>query len=158
MISIQFNPRYRSLKLKGPLTRAVKTTLAHEGVSPEADLSLVITGDAQLQKLNRRFRGVTKPTDVLSFPGGELDKDNGRTYLGDVVISLPRARTQAKLAGHQLIDEMQLLAVHGLLHLLGHDHGSREERYRMWGAQDEVLNELGLSIRSIEAEGGHSRQ
>lgn len=157
MISFQIDPRYRSLKLKGPLTRAVKKALTHEDGSPDTELTLVITGDAELLKLNRQFRAITKSTDVLSFPANELDKESGRQYLGDVVISLPRARAQAKSAGHPLIAEMQLLAIHGLLHLLGHDHGSEKEREKMWRAQDEILGELSLAIRSVEAETLHSQ-
>jgi probable rRNA maturation factor len=113
---------------------------------------LVLTNDAQIQKLNRRFRGEDHVTDVLSFPEDEPDLETGQRYLGDVVISLQRARAQAKAGGHSLQAELQLLAVHGVLHLLGFDHGEAAEREAMWAAQDKILTALGSPLRSVEAE------
>ena len=101
--------------------------------------------DAGLRSLNRRFRGEDRTTDVLSF-AGEGD------YLGDIAISVPRARTQARAGGHSLEAELQLLVVHGVLHLLGHDHASPAQRRAMWAAQDAILEKLGLPLRSAQAE------
>jgi len=83
---------------------------------------------------------------VLSFPAGDLDPDSEELYLGDVVISVPRALAQASAAGHPYLEEMQLLVVHGVLHLLGHDHGEPDEKQRMWDLQRKVLSHLGCSI------------
>jgi probable rRNA maturation factor len=126
--------------------RAAAATLSHESAS-DADLTLVLTGDERLQALNREFLGKDRPTDVLSFPAGETgpDPDTGRRYLGDVLVSVPRAAEQATARGHPLAAELQLLAVHGVLHLLGHDHLSKVDKARMWAAQSEVLTGLGLS-------------
>jgi probable rRNA maturation factor len=124
--------------------RAAAATLKHES-SPDADLTLVLTGDERLQALNKEFLGKDRPTDVLSFPAGEIDPDTGRRYLGDVLISVPRATEQAAAHGHPLESELQLLTVHGVLHLLGHDHAAAEEKARMWAAQSEILTGLGLS-------------
>jgi probable rRNA maturation factor len=71
---------------------------------------------------------------------------NGAGYLGDIVISLPRARHQASAAGHSLNDELQLLVVHGVLHLLGHDHDTPNRKKKMWAVQDEILRNLGVRI------------
>jgi probable rRNA maturation factor len=109
-------------------------------------LSIVIGDDAQLQELNRQFLGLDAPTDVLSFPADEVDPDSGERYLGDVIISLPRAAAQAEAAGHSVQDELQLLVVHGVLHLLGFDHADPDEKERMWGIQAQVLHQLGLTI------------
>lgn len=155
MIAFHIDPRYRSLHLESALKEAAETALRHEGERAGAELSLVIATDAQLQKLNRDFRGENRATDVLSFPSDENDKETGRRYLGDVVISLPRARAQAKATGHPLKVELQLLTVHGILHLFGHDHAVPGERTRMWAAQDEILRQLGLSIKSTKAEAPH---
>jgi probable rRNA maturation factor len=157
MIAVSIYPRYQDLKIQKLLKNAAEATLAHEGVSADADLSLAIAGDAQLKKLNRQFRDEDHATDVLSFPSGVQDIESGRRYFGDVIISLPRARAQAKAAGHPLQAELQLLAVHGVLHLLGYDHATAAERERMWAAQDEILNGLGLSIRSTQAEILHAK-
>ena len=104
-------------------------------------LTIVITGNAALRRLNRDFAGVDAPTDVLSFAAEEAPD-----YLGDVIISLPRARAQARSGGHPLIDELRLLVVHGVLHLLGHDHHAPVQKRRMWAAQARALRTAGASI------------
>lgn len=111
----------------------------------EADLTLVLTGDSRIQALNRDFLGKDVSTDVLSFPADESDPQTGRRYLGDVLVSLPRATEQAGERGHSVEAEVQLLVVHGILHLLGHDHAEAGEKAHMWAVQAEVLNRLGVS-------------
>jgi probable rRNA maturation factor len=86
---------------------------------------------------------------VLSFPADEADPDTGHRYLGDVVISFVRAVEQAIEGGHTVEAEMQLLVVHGVLHLLGHDHASKGEKERMWVAQAKVLESLGVSPKIV---------
>ena len=93
-----------------------------------ADMTIVLTDDEQLHELNREYLGVDAPTDVLSFPAAESDPETGTTYLGDILISIPRATQQAQAAGHSVEDEVQLLVVHGTLHLLGHDHATAMEK------------------------------
>jgi probable rRNA maturation factor len=115
-----------------------------------ADMTIVLTDDAQLHELNREYLGVDAPTDVLSFPASEADPETGTPYLGDVLISIPRAKQQAKAAGHSVEDEVQLLVVHGTLHLLGHDHAEAGEKARMWKAQADVMSGLGLSHVKIQ--------
>jgi probable rRNA maturation factor len=117
-----------------------------QGFDPnrETDASLVITDDAQVRALNRQFREIDKETDVLSFPSDEIDLDTGRTYLGDIIISYPQAKLQAEQAGHPVEVELQLLTVHGLLHLLGYDHSNEEEKALMWAMQDGSLKKMGL--------------
>jgi probable rRNA maturation factor len=121
---------------------AANAALAHEG--SKGELTVVLTDDRRLQQLNRDYLGIDAPTDVLAFPASETDPDTGAHYLGDVLISIPRAQAQAREARHPLAAEVQLLVVHGVLHLLGHDHGSAEERLTMWAAQGEVLQRIGL--------------
>ena len=104
-------------------------------------LAIVVTGDATLRRLNRDFAGVDAPTDVLSFEAGEPGE-----YLGDVIISAPRARAQAKRGGHPFIDEMRLLVIHGVLHLLGYDHDTPGRKKRMWAAQAKALRTVKASI------------
>jgi len=129
------------------LERAGLEALRLAGVQ-SSDLSIVITGVDQLQELNRQFLGIDAPTDVLSFPADEDDPDSGMRYLGDVLISYPRAAAQANSGGHPLQDELQLLVVHGVLHLLGYDHAEPAERARMWEVQAQALESLGSSITS----------
>lgn len=95
----------------------------------EAELSLALVGDREIQKLNHRYRGQDKPTDVLSFP---LQDRLCPTLLGDVVISMDTARRQAERRRIPLAEEIQTLLIHGILHLLGYDHEiSRAEAIRM---------------------------
>jgi probable rRNA maturation factor len=125
------------------LERAAKAALLQQS-APDADLTLVLTGDTQIQVLDHDFLGKDAPTDVLSFPACETDPETGRRYLGDIIISVPRAEAQAISEGHSLEAELSLLVVHGVLHLLGHDHARAEEKTRMWAAQSEVLTRLGI--------------
>jgi probable rRNA maturation factor len=128
------------------LERTAWHTLQYASPGAEVDASLVLTNNEEIQGLNRSFLGVDAPTDVLSFSSGEVDPDTGIFYLGDVIISLEKARSQAEEGGHSLAAELQLLTVHGLLHLLGHDHARKEEKEQMWAAQAEILRQLGSPI------------
>ena len=86
----------------------------------EARLTILFTGDAEIRRLNRRYRGIDRPTDVLAFPA---DPDPGpHPYLGDLAISTPAAIRQARRAGWRVEEEMRFLILHGVLHLLGYDH------------------------------------
>jgi len=122
---------------------------AFSGRPENAELTIVLTDDAQLQELNRSYLDVDAPTDVLSFPSDQTDPETGSRYLGDILISVPRAAQQAAEAGHPVETEVQLLVVHGVLHLMGHDHAEAGEKARMWTAQAEILSELGLGSIKI---------
>ena len=134
------------------LERAANTTLEHQAHSLDVELSIILTDDARLHELNLNYLGVDAPTDVLSFPASETDPDTGARYIGDILISIPRAQAQAEAAGHSLEAEVQLLVVHGVLHLLGHDHAEAEEKARMWKAQAEILERIGLGQIQIREE------
>lgn len=126
------------------LEQAALVALKHQAAPEDAELTIVLTDDDQLQALNRDYLETDSPTDVLSFPSGETDPETGSPYLGDILLSMPRAASQAENAGHNLEAEAQLLVVHGILHLMGHDHAEAEEKERMWQAQAEILTQLGL--------------
>ena len=126
------------------IERAVHLALKHQKTSLDANLAVVLTDSRRLRKLNRDYLGIDAPTDVLSFPASESDPETGGRYLGDILISVPYARKSAHNAGHPLEAELQLLVVHGVLHLLGHDHARPREKARMWKAQREILTQLGL--------------
>lgn len=121
---------------------AAEAALTHEGASGE--LTVVLAGDAQLQALNRQYLGLDAPTDVLAFPAAQPDPESAGRYLGDILVSVQQANAQAGRAGHPLESEVQLLVVHGVLHLLGHDHADAWAKSRMWAAQAEILRGLGL--------------
>jgi probable rRNA maturation factor len=130
------------------LEKAALAVLEFPGV-PDGDVTIALVDDSRIQGLNRDFLGHDAPTDVLSFPANEADPDTGRRYLGDVIISFARADEQAHARGHAVEAEMQLLVVHGVLHLLGHDHAGVVEKQRMWAAQAGVLERLGVSPQIV---------
>jgi len=120
------------------LRKAVKLTLMRMRANMEAEVSLVLTDDEGIQKLNKQYRGLDRPTDVLSF----AQEDS--KLLGDIVISQERAGEQAGRYGHSIEREMAFLTVHGMLHLLGLDHETAEERARMEMIQKQILAVMGL--------------
>jgi len=138
------------------LIKAVETTLREAGVPGKADslqlvdLSLILGDDDLLRGMNQQYRGIDTSTDVLSFEDGEIDPDSGLPYLGDIIISVQRAQSQVVAAGHNLVDELQLLVVHGVLHLLGYDHADDAQKAEMWAMQDLILTELNCSARPVE--------
>ena len=109
------------------------------------DLAIALVSDARIRSLNRRFRHIDQSTDVLAFPA---DED-----LGDIVISLQPARRQARDAGHSLGDELKVLALHGLLHLLGYDHHQQTDRIRMRRMEARLRAAGGLRAGLIERAG-----
>lgn len=130
------------------LRRAALETLRQSDAPSKAELSIFLTSDSHLQALNQQHLGIDAPTDVLSFPADETDPDTGDLYLGDILISYPRAQAQASAGGHSTKDELQLLVVHGVLHLMGYDHADAEGKKRMWSAQEKILSAIGCEIRA----------
>lgn len=126
----------------GLIEKAANATLAL--MKAAGDLTIVLGDDAQIRELNRQYLGHDATTDVLSFPAEETNPETGTRYLGDVILSVPQAALQARAAGHPVEAEVQLLVVHGILHLLGHDHAKAAEKARMWAVQAKAMRRLGL--------------
>ena len=148
MITIESETKFPNKLLE----RAVKAALENQSESLVSELTIVLTDDSKVHELNRDYLGIDSPTDVLSFPASETDPETGARYIGDIIISLPYAARSAEKAGHPLESEVQLLVVHGVLHLLGHDHARPRERTKMWKAQAEILETLGLGDIKIREE------
>ncbi len=121
------------------LRRAVRAALAHEGAT--GHVSLLLTDDARIRRLNGGFRGKDKATNVLSFPAAAL----GAMTLGDVALSLRSIRREALAEARPLAAHAAHLAVHGTLHLLGHDHLHPAQARRMEQAEARILRRLGFS-------------
>ncbi len=145
-IDVQSTRRYPP-ELAQAVARAAHEALAHGAAADSAALTILLTDDDYLRELNRHYRGEDRATDVLSFPAGDpLPGDpDGAAYLGDIAISVSHAEQQAAAKGHSAPAELQLLAVHGVLHLLGHDHLDADEKAAMWGEQATILDKLGLA-------------
>ena len=149
MINVVFNEMFEGSVGSEILEITALKVLEHEQQPEEVDVSIAIEDNAQLQELNLKFLGIDAPTDVLSFPADEIDPDTGNLYLGDIIISLPTAAAQAAAAGHPLQNELQLLVVHGMLHLLGYDHATPEMKTEMWELQAQLLAGLSVDIKKL---------
>lgn len=144
MIHVKFDHPGGHLLTATEVRRAARAALLPAG-SVGDGLTIILSNDERLQDLNRTYLGFDAPTDVLSFPAGDLDPESGERYLGDVIISVDRAAAQAEARRHSPGDEIRLLIIHGVLHLLGHDHVDPQGKTRMWSAQQAALETLGLS-------------
>lgn len=123
----------------------------YPGELPDVSFSLVEADE--IRALNRQFRSVDDATDILSFPAGdEIDPESGREFLGDLIICVERAADQAADGRHTLQDEISLLTIHGLLHLLGYDHSDPEEKAEMWALQDEYIRRNRLRLGKISGD------
>lgn len=123
--------------------------LSEMGVHPLADLSILVVDSTYMAELNHRWMDSEGPTDVLSFPMDELSVGRGpsndeepaaETLLGDVVLCPEVAEKQAVTAGHTTADELRMLTVHGVLHILGYDHAEPDEAKQMFGLQQSLLD------------------
>jgi probable rRNA maturation factor len=153
MIEIMIDPGLAAEDLvdQNALSSLAAEVLAITGSPGDSAISLRITGDDEIQQLNRDYLGKDAPTDVLSFPVPFDDPETGMPYLGDIVISLPTAIQQAESAGHPTEEEVKLLLVHGILHLLGHDHATPEEKSAMWALQERILVQLNIQAKPTES-------
>ena len=111
------------------------------------NFNVIIVDNEFIHKMNREYRGIDRPTDVISFAledAHDIDYDDFR-LLGDIYISIDKAKEQAKEYGHSLKREICFLSVHGLLHLLGYDHMEKEDEIKMFSLQEELLNKYGIT-------------
>ena len=145
-------------EINGLIKKCADAVLEFEECDFDAQISITLTDNDEIQVINSEHRGIDKPTDVLSFPMLEFDEDgqiidnefeydeNGAIMLGDIVISLERAKEQSEEYGHSLDREIAFLCAHSMLHLLGYDHvNSEEEEKIMFTKQEEILNNLGIT-------------
>ena len=142
-------------KVKMLVRNAIEATLDYEQYGNPCEVSVSFTDNEGIHELNRKFRGIDRPTDVLSFPlfdyAGESEEppvDELMGMLGDIVISLEQAQAQANEYGHSFEREVAFLTVHSMLHLLGYDHETGEEdETEMRRRQSEIMEILGLGVQ-----------
>ena len=131
------------------IDKVISEALRYEGVNDNTEVSVTIVDNEEIRKINNKFRNIDRATDVLSFPLIDFDNeslpdDGSKIYLGDIIISIERAKEQAKEYGHSIDREIGFLTAHSMLHLLGYDHMVPEEEKEMFAKQEEILNNLGL--------------
>jgi probable rRNA maturation factor len=146
-IDIHLDGEFRALLDRTWVRKIVRQVLKAEDVTPPYEVSLVFTDAEKVKQLNRDYRGVDQPTDVLAFyihpqPGSDSSfalPPDGVTHLGEVIISYPQALVQAKEQGHSLQRELAVLVIHGTLHLLAYDHEESREAKKMRAREEELL-------------------
>lgn len=138
-------------EIKEMLEKVCLKSLQYEEFNEDCEISLSIVTNEEIHDINKQFRNIDSPTDVLSFPqltfeeGEEADvNENGEIVLGDIIISIDRAKEQAEEYGHSLKRELAFLSVHSMLHLMGYDHMVPEEEEDMFRRQKEILIEAGI--------------
>lgn len=127
-----------------------REALAEEEIEDDAEVSLTMVDNARIRELNAEFREIDRETDVLSFPMGdengfEVNPETDALLLGDIVISLEKAKAQSEEYGHSMKREVAFLIAHSLFHLLGYDHMTPEEEAEMFAKQEKVLQNLGIT-------------
>ncbi|MBZ4663133.1 MAG: ybeY [Caloramator sp.] len=149
-------------EMKKLISKAVEGTIKYENFNKPYELSIIITDNNEIKEINKQFRGIDKETDVLSFPmldfddgyyeDGEIEVDiedinpeSGAVVLGDMIISLEKAKEQSVEYGHSFERELAFLVVHSMLHLLGYDHEEEKDRIIMRQKEEDILNNIGLS-------------
>lgn len=136
---------------------AARFALGEMGVNPLAELSILVVDLEHMTELNRRWMGGAGPTDVLSFPMDDAmpvrpdSVEPGTPVLGDIVLSPDVAAEQAKEAGHSTADELHMLTVHGVLHVLGYDHAEPEQAKEMFGLQNRLLDAWRVKRRAAQS-------
>ncbi len=142
-------------ELKGMIKRCCDAVTSRFGLEAPCEISITFVDNEQIREINREERDIDRETDVLSFPMNEMDRgkfsqepevdEKGVILLGDIVLSLEKARAQAREYGHSFEREVAFLCVHSMLHLLGFDHMSPEEEKEMFEIQEDVLRKLGIT-------------
>jgi len=142
------SPAWRKLSRARTMAReAVAACVAESGFAPldGAEVSLLLTGDAEVRALNARWRGQDKPTNVLSFPAAPADRLADSPALGDIALAFETLAREADAEGVPLADHYQRLVTHGFLHLIGYDHQTDEEAERMEALETRILARLGVA-------------
>ena len=148
-VGVQILPPYAGSVKRPLLQKAAHAAFRSAGGRGARTLTVIVTDDAQVRELNRAYRSVDAPTDVLSFgeadgPDGFVASQGEAGYLGDIILSHARATEQAAAYGHPVEEELALLVVHGVLHLLGYDHEQAGDKEEMWALQHTALTHLGI--------------
>ena len=142
-----FNETEEEIKELETVEKVLYSAMEKEKLE-DTSFTLIIVDNKYIHELNKTYRGIDRETDVITFALEDEDTlvigDNER-ILGDIYISIDRARSQAEDYGHSFLRELSFLAVHGFYHLLGYDHQTEEEEKIMFGKQEEVLQEYGIT-------------
>ena len=154
MIEVNYNAISELPNEEKLIKEVVSRVLEEEKVLPKVDVYITLTNNEEIHKINKEYRDVDRPTDVLSFPMYERDEiaglkndtnDEIEKILGDIIVSIEKVREQAEEYGHSFERELAYLVTHGMLHLLGYDHMIEEEKTVMRKREEEILETLNIT-------------
>lgn len=154
MVEIIYNNIEELKEEEAIIEKVVQAVLEEENVLRELDVNITITNNEEIHKINKEYRNVDRPTDVLSFPMFSREeiptlKENANNdveeILGDIIISIPKVKEQAEEYGHSFTRELAYLTTHGMLHLLGYDHMIDEEKEEMRAKEEKILEKLKIT-------------
>jgi len=155
MIEVNYHQIEELPKEEDLIKKVVQQVLLFEEISPDVDVYVTLTNNTEIHQINKEYRNVDRPTDVLSFPMydreevNQLKLENGsdaiEKILGDIIVSVEKVREQAQEYGHSFERELAYLVTHGCLHLLGYDHMMEEEKKVMREREEEILSLLHIS-------------
>ena len=154
MIEVNYNAISELPNEEKLIKEVVSRVLEEEKVLPEVDVYITLTNNEEIHKINKEYRDVDRPTDVLSLPMYERDEiaglkndtdDEIEKILGDIIVSIEKVREQAEEYGHSFERELAYLVTHGMLHLLGYDHMIEEEKAVMRKREEEILETLNIT-------------
>lgn len=138
-------------EFKNIIEKAVYESLKFENFNQNCEVSVSIVSNEEIKRINKQFRKIDKITDVLSFPQLTFEEneivdvnENGEILLGDIIISIEKAKEQSKEFGHSLQREVAFLTAHSMLHLLGYDHMNKDEENEMFSKQKNILENIGI--------------
>ncbi len=133
---------------RGLIEKTVEAALEYENFSKNCEVSVTIVSLEDIHGINLEHRGIDRPTDVLSFPLIDFKRDklpeNGKIYLGDIVLCYDKVLSQAEEYGHSVSRELAFLTAHSMLHLMGYDHMEKDEEKVMFAKQEEIMDKMGL--------------
>lgn len=153
MVEISYNEITKESNEEEIINKVVQTVLELENIKHDLSIYITLTNNEEIHKINKEYREVDRPTDVLSFPMYEREEienlrieksDDIEEILGDIIISIPKVKEQAEEYGHSYERELAYLTTHGMLHLLGYDHMIEEEKVIMREHEEEVLEKLNI--------------
>lgn len=153
MVEINYNNIEKMDREEVMLKEVVQAVLNEEGIVHDLYINITLTNNEEIHIINKQYRNVDRPTDVLSFPMYEREeipelrrKDNifAEEILGDIIISIPKVKEQAEEYGHSFERELAYLTTHGMLHLLGYDHMIDEEKEQMRKKEEKILEKLNI--------------
>ena len=143
MINLSISTPFKKLVRKEWFIASVEQTFNSEEIDTIlTDVSILVRDDAFIRKYKKEYFGIDEATDVLSFPAGETSPETNHYYLGDIILSYPQAENNAKQANKSTQQEIKLLVIHGILHLLGYDHADEKTQKVMWEKQESILRLL----------------